>query len=123
MRFFVLSFLFLPLSAFSQLSGTVSSQAEGPMEGVLVSAKKQGSTITTTVVSDEKGRYSFPASRLSPGKYSLKVRAAGFDLPKKSIAISKDKTTTANLALVKAKDLPSQLSNGEWLTSIPGTDA
>ena len=28
------------------LSGTVASDREGPMEGVLVSAKKQGSTIT-----------------------------------------------------------------------------
>src|SRR3954470_7290211 len=105
MRFFVLSLLFLSLPAFSQLSGIVSSQAEGTMEGVLVSAKKDGSTITVTVVSDEKGRYSFPASRLSPGKYSLKVRAVGFDLPKKSISTTKDKTTTANLVLVKTKDL------------------
>ena len=29
------------------------------MEGVLVSAKKDGSTITTTVVSDEQGRIAF----------------------------------------------------------------
>ena len=39
------------------LSGRVSSAEEGPMEGVLVSAKKTGSTITITVVSDEQGRY------------------------------------------------------------------
>ncbi len=31
------------------------------MEGVVVSAKKAGGTITVSVVSDEKGRYSFPA--------------------------------------------------------------
>src|SRR5262245_24536380 len=122
MRFFAVSLLLLSFPAFAQLSGIVSSQAEGPMEGVLVSAKKEGSTITVTVVSDEKGRYSFPASRLEPGKYSLKVRAVGFDLPKKSISIKKEKTT-ANLVLVKTKDLPSQLSNGEWMASVPGTDA
>src|SRR3954468_14810853 len=103
MRLIVLSLLFLPFSAFSQLSGIVSSPGQGAMEGVLVSAKKDGSTITVTVVSDEKGRYSFPASRLSPGKYSLTVRAVGYDLPKKSVSISKDKTTTANLSLVKTK--------------------
>ena len=37
------------------------------MEGVLVSAKKTGSNITVTVVSDKEGRYSFPATRLEPG--------------------------------------------------------
>jgi len=102
------------------LSGTVTSQAEGPMEGVLVSAKKEGSTITTTVVSDEKGRYSFPAGRLSPGKYSLKVRAVGYDLPKKTVTVSKN--TTANLSLVKTKKLADQMSNGDWMHSVPGTD-
>src|SRR5277367_3151347 len=47
-------------SASAALVGQVSSQAEGPMEGVLVSAKKEGSTITITVVSDAQGQYSFP---------------------------------------------------------------
>src|SRR5262249_30033391 len=46
------------------LTGLVSSSEEGAMEGVLVSAKKEGSTITTTVVTDEQGRYSFPAARM-----------------------------------------------------------
>ena len=49
------------------LTGLVSSADEGPMEGVLVSAKKDGSTITITVVTDAEGRYSFPADRLAPG--------------------------------------------------------
>ena len=47
------------------LTGLVSSQREGPMEGVLVSAKRAGSTITVTVVSDAQGRYSFPKNRLN----------------------------------------------------------
>ena len=42
------------------LTGQVTSAEEGPMEGVLVSAKRAGSTITITVVSDEQGRYSSP---------------------------------------------------------------
>src|SRR5262245_40839916 len=62
------------------LSGKVSSEAEGLMEGVLVSAKKDGATITTTVVSNAKGEFSFPAGRLEPGKYSIAIRAAGYTL-------------------------------------------
>ena len=51
--------------AAAALTGTVTSAEEGPMEGVLVSAKKDGSTITVTVVTDAKGQYSFPADRLA----------------------------------------------------------
>jgi len=47
------------------------------MEGVIVSAKKDGSTITVKACSaTAKARYSFPADRLSPGRYSLQIRAA-----------------------------------------------
>src|SRR5262245_25252460 len=46
------------------LIGHVTSEAEGAMEGVVVSAKKAGSTVTVSVVSDAQGRYSFPADRL-----------------------------------------------------------
>src|SRR5215468_616250 len=41
------------------LTGRVSSAEEGPMEGVLISAKKPGTTMTITVVSDDQGRYQF----------------------------------------------------------------
>src|SRR5689334_8012636 len=62
------------------LAGQITSNEEGPMEGVLVSAKRDGSTITTTVVSDDQGRYRFPAAKLQPGRYSLRIRAVGYDL-------------------------------------------
>ena len=64
------------------LTGVVSSADEGHMEGVLVSAKKTaaGATVTITVVTDKDGRYRFPASRLDPAQYALRVRAAGYDL-------------------------------------------
>ena len=48
------------------LSGQVSSTEEGQMEGVLVSAKKEGSTVTTTVVTNDKGQFSFPAEQARP---------------------------------------------------------
>ena len=36
------------------LTGKVTSAAEGPMEGVVVSANRQGSTVTVSVVSDHE---------------------------------------------------------------------
>jgi 8-oxo-dGTP pyrophosphatase MutT (NUDIX family) len=50
------------------------------MEGVLVTAKKNGSTIAYTVVSDAQGRYSFPAGKIEGGEYNLRIRATGYDL-------------------------------------------
>ena len=50
------------------------------MEGVLVSARSAGSTVTTTVVSDRQGRYEFPRARLEPGDYTLRIRAIGYEL-------------------------------------------
>ena len=70
------------------LTGKVSSQAEGPMEGVLVGAKKVGSTITTWVVSDAQGRYSFPSDRMDEGKYAISIRAVGYELPRTSVDVT-----------------------------------
>src|SRR5712664_1230713 len=62
------------------LTGQVSSAEEGAMEGVVVSAKRDGSTISIGVVTDAQGRFAFPAARLEAGHYSLKARAAGYEI-------------------------------------------
>src|SRR6267154_1153168 len=61
------------------LTGQVSSPEEGAMEGVLVSARKSGASFTVTVVSDDKGHFSFPAAKHEPGHHSLAIRAAGYE--------------------------------------------
>src|SRR5205823_780523 len=66
-------------SSSAALTGTVSSQADGPMEGVLVGAKKTGSTISTWVVSNAQGQFSFPRDRMEPGKYAVSIRAVGYE--------------------------------------------
>jgi len=105
------------------LAGKVTDGQEA-LEGVLVSAKRNGSTITVTVVTGMDGRYSFPAVRLEPGQYSLRIRAAGYDLDGSGqVSVVADKTATADLALRKTEDIASQLTNAEWLASMPGTDA
>jgi virginiamycin B lyase len=124
---FGLTAAFAPLRAQTQpsatLAGHITSMEEGPMEGVLVSAKRAGSTITITVVSDAEGQYRFPAAKLEPGKYSLRIRAVGYDLDSpREIEISPGQKVTADLKLTRARDLASQLSNAEWLASFPGTE-
>jgi virginiamycin B lyase len=105
------------------LMGKVVSDREGPMEGVLVSAKKDGSTVTVTVVSDAKGEYIFPASRLEPGHYKLTIRAAGYALDgEQSANLTQGKTSVANLKLNPAQPRLDQLANAELLMSAPGSD-
>jgi virginiamycin B lyase len=113
-------------AAFGQyaLTGTVSSAEEGAMEGVLVSARKAGATVTITVVSDAKGRYAFPEAKLAGGRYALRIRAVGYDLEgPKEAELAAGKAAAVDLKLVKTSDLAAQLSNGEWMASVPGTDA
>ena len=118
-----LAVLLLPALAQAQLTGTVSSAQESNMEGVLVSAKLNGSNKTVTVVTDEKGRYAFPADRLEPGKYTLSIRAVGYDLARRAIVDVGPKGGQADLKLIQTRDIASQLTNAEWLHSMPGTDA
>lgn len=106
------------------LTGMVISAQEGAMEGVLVTAKRTGSTIATTVVTDAQGRYRFPRARLEPGQYALRIRATGYELDGAgTVTIAVGQTATADLKLRPADDVAAQLSNTEWLMSIPGTDA
>ena len=103
------------------LTGIVSSDAEGPMEGVIVKAKRTGGTITISVVTDDRGRYTFPADRLKPGEYMLAIRAKGYDLPKTTVTVG-DKAATADLKLNKVTStfaLAEQLNPAEWIMSAP----
>jgi len=105
------------------LTGQVSSAAEGPMEGVVVSAKRDGSTLTISVVSDTAGKFSLPASKLEPGRYSLAIRAVGYDIDgPKTADVAAGSTATADIKLRPTRNLAKQLSNAEWLASFPGTD-
>src|SRR5437588_7150599 len=88
------------------LTGKVTSIAEGAMEGVVVSARKEGSTIRISVITNAQGQFSFPATKLDPGSYKISIRAAGYDLDgTRAAEVVANKTTTAELKLRKTRDL------------------
>jgi len=103
------------------LTGKVSSVEEGLMEGVVVSAK-QG-IVTVSVVSNDKGEFSFPATKLRPGTYALTIKASGYDLTGPSSVTLASAPINLDLKLIKTKNLAAQLTNLEWLNSVPGTEA
>ena len=92
------------------------------MEGVLISAKKEASTISLTVVSDVQGRYVFPAAKLEPGRYSLRIRAVGYDLDgPESVDITPGQTTELdlNFARPKISHPNSRMGNGSRACRAP----
>ena len=119
----VLALLLAPLAAPAQpanITGRVTSAAEPRMEGVLISAKKAGSNITHTVVSDAKGEFNFAPAKLEAGQYAITIRAVGFELTA-PVTVESKAGKALELKLVRAKDVAAQLTNSEWFISMPGT--
>jgi len=108
------------------LTGRVTSAAEGPMEGVLVSLKREASNKTVTVVSRGDGRYAFPRERLEPGRYAVSVRAVKFVLAEReqSVDIAAGRTAELDLVLRESNplELALQMTDPEWLSSWPLED-
>ena len=112
----------LPAQGGLAVTGVVTSVEEGTMEGVVVNARRDGANFTVSVVSDAQGRYSFPRTHLEAGRYTLSIRATGFDLVNQTtIEVTTSKAASADLKLQPAKDLAAQLSSREWAMSFPGT--
>ena len=60
-----------------------------------VSAKLEGSTITTSVYTDETGNYYFPP--LPAGKYNVWAQALGFETAKSSVDLTATSIMTSAL--------------------------
>ena len=120
---FGLSTAFADDKAPAALTGQVISEAEGAMEGVVVTAHKDGSIVSVSVTTDARGWYTFPESKLEPGEYKIAIRAVGYDISAPTtVDLVAEKTATADIKLRKTRNLASQLSNAEWMMSIPGND-
>ena len=86
----------VPASADQLLSGSVASAAGQKLDGVQISAKKDGSTITTSVYTDQNGDYFFPA--LPDGKYNVWAQALGYETSKGQVDLAGKKQQDFKLA-------------------------
>src|SRR6266581_2327111 len=82
------------------LSGAITSRSGQKLEGVTVSAKLEGSTITTSVYTDTAGNYFFPP--LPAGKYRVWAQALGFETGKGAVELSA--TRRADFTLQEMSD-------------------
>jgi virginiamycin B lyase len=133
LRWFALLSLMLGASAQAAiearvvLTGTARSKQEGAMEGVSIIAQRIGSAVLTSVMTDARGVYRFPGDRLPAGRYTLSIRAAGYELATPTTVVvsttaGAPKRLDLNLSSVTSPTLLAhQLTNLEWINSMPGT--
>jgi streptogramin lyase len=104
-----------PARADAVLSGAVTSASGERMGGVTVSAKADDRPITTTVFTDQDGRYYFPP--LPEGKYRVWAQAVTYATAKGDV----DLTTARrqDFTMQATKDFIRQLSGDEFLAALP----
>ena len=114
------AFLARAVYADSLLTGAVTSASGEKMGGVTVSAKGEGSPITTSVFTDESGNYYFPP--LPNGKYRVWAQALTYETANGNTELKK-KTTRQDFVLPPMKnqeDWIRQLPGDEFLAALPG---
>ena len=84
------------------LSGTVISSEGKPLEGIGVSARGLNNTFTTTVYTDNAGRYLFPP--LENGQYKIWAQAVGFETSKAETTLSDGTKKQVDLKLATLAD-------------------
>ena len=98
-------------------SGVVKSSDGKLLEGVGVSARNAGETFTTTVYTDQSGRFFFPS--LNPGPYKIRAQAVGFETTSTQISLDAGNKKPVELTLPVLTDFYPQLSGTEWAASLP----
>ena len=93
-----IGFAAAPAAADQLLTGSIASATGQKLEGVQVSAKKEGSTITTSVYTDENGDYFFPP--LADGKYQVWAQALGFNTVRDAVDLTATRHQDLKLAAI-----------------------
>ena len=99
------------------LTGTIRGTDGMAMEGVTISAVALGGTVTTTVYSDEQGRFYFPA--LPSGKYRVWAQAVGYRADRAEVEMAATRAAHQDLTLTGVKNFERQLTSPEWLAALP----
>ena len=97
------------------LSGTIKSALGQKMNGVTVSAKAEGQTITTSVFTDESGDYYFPG--LKPGRYRVWAQADGFGTGRGEVDLISMRRQ--DFVLQPLQHFAQQLTGDQLLASLP----
>lgn len=99
------------------LTGTVRAAGGDALAGVAVSARAADQTITTSVFTDERGRFVFPP--LDGGHYGVWAQAVGYETGRAELHVDPSRHSRQDFTLKTAKDFTAQLSGSEWMAALP----
>ena len=101
------------------LHGTITSASGEKMGGVTVSAKAVGSTITTSIFTDDSGGYHFPP--MANGKYRVWAQALTYQMASADVDLQKkSKRDFVLKPIPNREDWIRQLPGDEFLAALPG---
>jgi streptogramin lyase len=94
------------------LSGAITSATGQKLGGITVSAKREGTNITTNVYTDDTGNYYFPP--MPAGKYRVWAQELGFETAKGQVDLASNKREDFKLASItdpekRWRQLPSEV--------------
>ena len=103
------------------LAGIITAPTGDPMPGVAVSARAEGTPVTTSVFTDDAGRYYFPplAPPLEGGRYRVWAQAVGYETASADVVLDPGQRMARDFTLAVAADFTHQLSGVEWLDVLP----
>ena len=101
------------------LTGTIRSTDGQVMEGITVSARTEGSTITTSVFTDEEGVYVFPP--MDDGDYRIWAQTVGYATAHAQAQLSGSEVARRNFSLATAstQEVTRQMNGADWSASLP----
>jgi streptogramin lyase len=97
------------------LAGTIKAASGEKLGGVTVSAKQVGSSIATSVFTDQDGAYYFPP--MPAGKYQVWAQAVKFTTAKNEVELGA--TKHQDFTLQPLNDFYAQLSGDQVIASLP----
>src|SRR5437773_1536077 len=98
------------------LTGAITSASGEKMEGVVVSARADGKTFTTSVYTDADGNYYFPP--MAKGKYRVWAQAVTYEAGRAEVILA-DSVHRQPFVLKTLKDFENQLRGDEWVAALP----
>src|SRR5687767_6150426 len=101
----------------SRLTGTARGDGGALLEGVVVSARGVGSSVTTSVFTDERGEYVFPP--LGAGRYEVWAQAVGYDTMRAEATVDAAGRAQWSFTLKPIADITPHVSGSEWLAALP----
>ena len=109
-------------AADQMLSGAIATPSGQKLDGVTVSAKREGSTITTSVYTDKAGDYFFPP--LPAGKYRVWAQAIGFERSNGAVDLSAARRQDFTLREISDPERRFRQLPGEMMvTALPEASA